>query len=100
VTVCLILSVLFGAILGRFCKVLALLLACAFILFIFIVRFAYGEHSLLRSLFEFAVLTTSLQIAYFLGLFSDGRVGRRDGTSGQVPPIYSEPRGLRKSRSL
>jgi hypothetical protein len=56
VIVYLILSVLLGTILGRFCNVLALLLACIFVLFIFIVRFAYAELSLVRSLFEYVVL--------------------------------------------
>jgi hypothetical protein len=92
VAIPLILSALVGALLGRFCNVLALLLTCILVLFIFIVRFAYAEYSLVRSLFEYAVLTTSLQIGYFLGLFFEGR--RRDG---QVPPIYSKSRGLRKS---
>ena len=75
--VCLILSVSLGAILGRFCNVLALFPACTFVLFIFIVRIAYGEYSLLRSIFEFAVIITCMQIAYFLGLLSGGREGSR-----------------------
>jgi hypothetical protein len=82
VTVCLILSVLLGAVLGRFCNVLALLLACTSVLVVFSVRFAYVEHSLLRSLFEFAVLTTSLQIAYLLGLVSDVTIRNRRPTAG------------------
>ncbi len=74
----LILSVLLGSILGRFCNFLAVILACTFVLFIFILRFAYAEHSLVRSLFEYVVLITSLQIGYFLSVISDGRLRRRD----------------------
>jgi hypothetical protein len=63
----LVLSVMVGALLGRFCHVLALLLACTLLLF----RFACAEQSLVRSIFEYAVHTASLQISYFLGLFSE-----------------------------
>ena len=93
----LILSIVVGALLGRFYNVLALLLACTLLLFIFMVRFACAEQSLVRLLFEYAVLTASLQISYFLGLFSEEQLRSRDG---QAPPIYSKSHGLRKSRSL
>ena len=59
-------SVLLGAILGRFFKVLVLVLACAFVLAVVLVRSADGEHGLLRPLLEFAVLITSLQLAMSL----------------------------------
>ncbi len=63
-------SVLLGAILGRFFKVLVLVLAYAFVLAVVLVRSADGEHGLLRPLLEFAVLITSLQIGYVFGLVS------------------------------
>ena len=51
-----------------------------------------GEASLLHSLFEFAVLTTSLQIVYILGLLSDGQVGRRTGCQGRSRPFTPSQR--------
>jgi hypothetical protein len=69
-TILLIGSVLLGAALGRFFKVLVLVPACAFVLAAVLVRSADVEHGLLRPLLEFAVLITSLQIAYVLGLIS------------------------------
>jgi hypothetical protein len=61
-------SVLLGAVLGRFFKVLVLVPACAFVLAAVLVRSANGEHGLLRPLLEFVVLITSLQIGYVFGL--------------------------------
>ena len=52
-------SVLLGAVLGRFFKVLVLVPACALVLAVVLVRSADGEHGLLRALLEFAVLITS-----------------------------------------
>jgi hypothetical protein len=66
----LIASLLLGAVLGRFFKVLVLVPACAFILAVILVRSADVEHGLLRPLLEFAVLITSLQIGYVSGLLS------------------------------
>ena len=66
----LIWSVLLGAVLGRFFKVLVLGPASAFVLVVVLVRSADGEHGLLRPLLEFAVLITSLQIGYVFGLVS------------------------------
>ena len=63
-------SVLLGAVLGRFFKVLVLVPACAFVLAAVLVRSADVEHGLLRPLLEFAVLITSLQIGYASGLLS------------------------------
>ena len=63
-------SVLLGAVLGRFFKVLVLVPACALVLAVVLVRSADGEHGLLRPLLEFAVLITSLQIGYVFGLVS------------------------------
>ncbi len=69
-TILLIGSVLLGAVLGRFFKVLVLAPACAVILAVVIARSVYFEHGVLRALLEFAVLITSLQIGYVSGLLS------------------------------
>jgi len=63
-------SVLLGAVLGRFFKVLVLVPACALVLAVVLVRSADGEHGPLRPLLEFAVLITTLQIGYVFGLVS------------------------------
>lgn len=63
-------SVLLGAVLGRFFKVWVLVPACAFVLAAVLIRSADVQHGLLRPILEFAVLITSLQIAYVLGLIS------------------------------
>jgi hypothetical protein len=70
VAILLIWSVLLGAVLGRFFKILVLVPACAFLLAAVLVRSADGEHGLLRPLLEFAVLIASLQIGYVSGLLS------------------------------
>ena len=57
-------SVLLGAILGQFFKVLVLTPAFALILAAVLGRAIYFEHGLLRPAWEFAVLITSLQIGY------------------------------------
>jgi hypothetical protein len=80
----LIWSVLLGAVLGRFFKVLVLVPACAFVLAAVLVGSANGEHGLLRPLLEFVVLVTSLQIGYVFGLalfhsHSRRRMPRRAG---------------------
>ena len=69
-TIVLVGSVLLGAVLGRFLKVLVLVPAVAFALAVVLVRSADGEHGLLRPLLEFAALITSLQIGYVSGLLS------------------------------
>ena len=66
----LMVSVLLGVVLGRFFKVLVLVPACAFILVAVLVRYAAGEHGLLRPLLEFAVLIAALQIGYASNLLS------------------------------
>jgi hypothetical protein len=63
-------SVLLGAVLGRFFKVLVLVPACALVLAAVLVESADVEHGLLRPLVEFAGLITSLQIGYVSGLLS------------------------------
>ena len=63
-------SVLLGAVVGRFFKVLVLVPACASLLAAALVRSADGEHGLLRPLLEFAVLNATLQIGYVSGLLS------------------------------
>jgi hypothetical protein len=66
----LIWSVLLGAVLGWFFKVLVLVPACGFLLLAVLVRSADGEHGLVRPLLEVAVVITSLQIGYVSGLLS------------------------------
>ena len=83
-TILIIGSVLLGATLGRFFKVLVLVPACAFVLAAVLVRSANGEHGLLHPLLEFVVLITSLQIGYVYGLalfhsHSRRRMPRRAG---------------------
>lgn len=63
-------SILLGATLGRFFKVLVLIPACAVTLAMVVASSAYFEHTLLRALLEVVVLLTSLQIGYVSGLFS------------------------------
>ena len=88
-------SVLLGAVLGRFFKVLVLVPACALVLAVVLVRSADGEHGLLRALLEFAVLITSLQIGYVVGLVSHSipSVSERRGTTA-APPATRPVRGL------
>jgi hypothetical protein len=69
-TILVIGSVLVGAILGRFFKVLVLLPVFALTLAVALVRTAYLGHDLLHLALEFAVLVTSLQIGYAASLFS------------------------------
>ena len=64
VVISIIVSVLVGAILGRFFKVLVLIPAFALILTAVLGRAIYFEHGLLRPAWEFAVLIMSLQIGY------------------------------------
>ena len=79
----LIWSVLLGAVLGRFFKVLVLVPAVAFALAVVLVRSADGEYGLLRPLLEFAAVVTSLQIGYVSGLLSHAipSVWQRQGKS-------------------
>ncbi len=65
-----ILSVLLGAVLGRFFKILVLLPACAFIFVAVVVKSAALENGLLRTLLEFALLNVALQIGYVCSLLS------------------------------
>jgi hypothetical protein len=82
-------SVLLGAILGRFFKVLVLIPACAFVLAAVLVRSADVERGLLRPFFEFAVLITSLQIGYVSGLLSHciPRESQRQGQLTRARPL-------------
>jgi hypothetical protein len=57
-------SVLVGAVLGRFFKVLVLLPVSVLVLVMVLFRTAYFEHGLLRLALEFGALITSLQIGY------------------------------------
>jgi len=93
-------SVLLGAVLGRFFKVLVLVPACALVLAVVLVRSADGEHGLLRALLEFAVQITSLQIGCVFGLVSHwipSVSGRRGTTAAPAPraaPLASTTREL------
>ena len=69
-TVLLIGSVLLGALLGRFFKVLVLVPASAAVLIALLIQSASAWHGLLHLFLEFAVLVISLQIGYVAGLFS------------------------------
>jgi hypothetical protein len=70
VTILIIGSFLLGAILGRFINVLVLAPAFALSLAMVAASSAYFGHSLSRSLLEFLVLITNLQIGYASGLLS------------------------------
>jgi hypothetical protein len=61
-------SVLLGAILGRFFKVLVLLPAFALSLAIVLASSAYFGHSLSRTFIELVALVVSLQLGYVSGL--------------------------------
>lgn len=63
-----IVSVLLGAVLGRFFKVLVLVPASAFILAAVFVRSAAVEGGLPQTLLEFFLLNATLQIGYAAGL--------------------------------
>ena len=63
-------SVLLGAILGRFFKVLVLLPAFALSLAIVLASSAYFGHSLSRTFIELVALVVSLQLGYVSGLLS------------------------------
>lgn len=69
-TILVIGSVLLGAVLGRFFKVLVLVPACVLALAAVLVRSAYVEEGLLRPLLEFAALITALQTGYVSGVLS------------------------------
>jgi hypothetical protein len=99
VTILIIGSVLLGAILGRFFKVLVLVPACALVLAVVLVKSADGEHGLLRPLLEFAVLITSLQIGYVFSLVSHS-MSERGGTTAAPAPLrghrrFNTSRGLK-----
>jgi hypothetical protein len=81
-TILLIGSVLLGANLGRSFKVLVLIPACALTLAIIVANSAYFGHSLPRTLLEFVVLITSLQIGYISGLLSS-----------LIPSVWQRRRG-------
>ena len=63
-------SVLVGAILGRFFKVLVLAPAFALSVAMVVASSVYFGHSLPRALLEFLVLITSLQMGYVFGRVS------------------------------
>ena len=87
----LIWSVLVGAILGRFFKVLVLVPASALVLAAVLVRSAAVEHGLLRPLLEFAMLNATLQIGYVSGLlvFIPG-VSHHQGKPARARPLLRQ----------
>jgi hypothetical protein len=89
VAILVIWSILLGAVLGRFFKVLVLVPACALVLAAVVIRFAEGEHGLLRQLLEFAVLNATLQIGYVSGLLSHciPRESQRQGQLTRARPL-------------
>jgi len=84
-------SVLLGAVLGRFFKVLVLVPACALVLAAVLAGSEGVEHGLLRPLLEFAGLITGLQIGYASGLlsFPSGlhRQGKPRPRGSSAPPV-------------
>jgi hypothetical protein len=101
VAILLIWSVLLGAVLGRFLKVWVLVPAYAFLLAAVVVRSANGEHGLLRSLLELAVLIATLQISYVSGLVSHllPSVSERRGTTA-APARSRRPNTKHSARSF
>jgi hypothetical protein len=73
-------SVLVGAILGRFFKILVLAPAFALSVAMVVASSVYFGHSLPRALLEFVLLITSLQIGYVSGLLFPS-VSERPGTT-------------------
>lgn len=63
-------GVLFGTLLGRFFKVFVLVPACVLAIVLVLAKATSAEHSWAWSLLEIAVLVTSLQIGYALGMVS------------------------------
>lgn len=84
-----IVSVLLGAVLGRFFKVLVLVPASAFILAAVLVRSAAVESGLPRTLLEFALLNATLQIGYVAGLlfFLIPSVSHDQGKPARARPL-------------
>jgi hypothetical protein len=89
VAILLIGSVLLGAVLGRFFKVLVLVPASALILAAVLVGFGDVEHGLLRPLLEFALLNATLQIGYISGLLSHyiPHESQRQGKLARARPL-------------
>ena len=85
----LIWSVLVGAILGRFFRVLVLVPASAFVLAAVLVRSAAVEHGLLHPLLEFAMLIATLQIGYVTGVVSSS-VSHHQGKPARARPLLRQ----------
>jgi hypothetical protein len=90
-------SVLLGAILGRFFKVLVLLPAFALSLAIVVASSAYFGHSLSRTFIELVALVVSLQLGYVSGLLSSFIRNLRPGLE---PSLYPDLDHLRQGDSL
>lgn len=84
-----IMSVVLGAVLGRFFKVLVLLPSCALIVAAVVDRSAALEHGLVRTILEIAILNAALQISYVCSLLtiSTPEVSQRQGTPAHAPPL-------------
>jgi hypothetical protein len=89
VAILVIWSLLLGAILGRFFKVLVLVPACALVAATVLVRTTDVEHGLLRPLLEFAMLIISLQIGYVSGLLSSS-VSQRQGKPARARALLRQ----------
>ena len=85
---------LVGVALCRFFKVLVLAPACIAVLVVAVVRSAYVGHGLLHSVFEFAVLSISLQFGYASnlllaavhGILQRVKSGRMHAPTAAPPP--------------
>jgi hypothetical protein len=91
VTILIIGSVLLGAILGRFFKVPVLAPAFALSLAMVVASSAYFGRSLPRTLLEFVVLITSLQIGYASGLLSRLSPSVSENAGEPRPRLRPEP---------
>ena len=60
----------FGMILGHFCKWYVLIPACGLAIVLVLAIAAHPEDSLLGSVLQIIVVTTSIQIGYVVGLFA------------------------------
>ena len=90
-------SVLLGAIIGRFFKVLVLLPAFALSLAIVVASSAYFGHSLSRTFIELVALVVSLQLGYVSGLLPSFIRNLRPGLEPSLCPDLDH---LRQGDSL
>jgi hypothetical protein len=90
-TVLIIWSLLLGAMLGRFFKVLILVPASLALLVAVVVKSFYLGHGLLHLAFEYAVLSTSLQLGYvgalLLAAFGESGFGSAEPLRVRAAPL-------------